>query len=124
MVLRDCRAGFKYNMTGIAAAMGLVQLHKAEQMLEQRAQIARRYTAAFRGLLGLEPAPGAPADGQHARHLYMLRLNLNALTIDRARFFDELKARKIGASVHLTPLHLHPYYRKTDGYRPDHFPIA
>jgi len=104
--------------------MGLVQLHKAERMHEQRVQIARRYTAAFRGLSELEPAPEAPAGGLHAWHLYMLRLNLDSLTIDRARFFDELKARKIGASVHFIPLHLHPYYRETYGYKPDDFPIA
>jgi perosamine synthetase len=116
--------GFKYNMTDIAAAMGLVQLHKTERMHEQRVQIARRYTAAFRELPELEPAPEAPTRGQHAWHLYMLRLNLDSFTIDRARFFDELKARKIGASVHFIPLHLHPYYRNTYGYKSDDFPIA
>jgi dTDP-4-amino-4,6-dideoxygalactose transaminase len=116
--------GFKYNMTDIAAAIGMVQLHKTERMLEQRVRIAARYTAAFRPLPELEPAPEAPADGQHAWHLYMLRLNLDSLTIDRARFFDELKARNIGASVHFIPLHLHPYYRETYGYKPDDFPIA
>jgi perosamine synthetase len=116
--------GFKYNMTDIAAAMGLAQLRKTERMLEQRVRIARRYTAAFRELPELEPAPEAPARGQHAWHLYMLRLNLDFLTIDRARFFDELKARKIGASVHFIPLHCHPYYRDTFGYKPEDFPKA
>ena len=116
--------GFKYNMTDIAAAMGLVQLHKAGRMREQRERIARRYTTAFRGLPELEPAPEAPAQDQHAWHLYALRLNLDSFTIDRARFFDELKDRKIGASVHFIPLHLHPYYRETYGYKPDHFPVA
>jgi len=116
--------GFKYNMTDIAAAMGLAQLHKAERMRERRAQIAERYTAAFRELPELEPPPDAPARGQHAWHLYMLRLNLDSLSIDRARFFEELKARKIGASVHFIPLHLHPYYRETFGYKPDDFPVA
>jgi dTDP-4-amino-4,6-dideoxygalactose transaminase len=116
--------GFKYNLTDIAAAMGLAQLRKTSRMHERRTSIAERYTAAFQGLAELEPAPEAPADGRHAWHLYMLRLNLDSLTIDRARFFDELKARKIGASVHFIPLHLHPYYRETYGYKPDDFPIA
>ncbi len=116
--------GFKYNLTDIAAAMGLAQLRKADRMYRRRAQIAERYTAAFRELPELETPPDAPADGQHSWHLYMLRLNLDTLTIDRARFFEELRARKIGASVHFIPLHLHPYYRQTYGYKPEDFPIA
>jgi len=116
--------GYKYNMTDIAAAMGLAQLRKAERMRERRAQIAARYTAAFSPLPELEPPPDASAGGLHAWHLYMLRLNLGSLRIDRARFFEELKARKIGASVHFIPLHLHPYYRETFGYKPDDFPVA
>jgi perosamine synthetase len=116
--------GFKYNMTDIAAAMGLAQLHKTERMHEQRVRIAQRYTAAFRPLPELEPPPESPPDGRHAWYLYTLRLNLDSLTIDRARFFDELKARKIGASVHFIPLHCHPYYRDTFGYKPEDFPVA
>jgi dTDP-4-amino-4,6-dideoxygalactose transaminase len=116
--------GFKYNMTDIAAAMGLAQLHKVDRMRERRAQIAGQYTEAFRELPELEPPPDAPADGRHSWHLYMLRLNLDALTIDRARFFEELRARKIGASVHFIPLHLHPYYRDAYGYKPEDFPVA
>jgi dTDP-4-amino-4,6-dideoxygalactose transaminase len=54
----------------------------------------------------------------------MLRLNLDTLTIDRARFFEELRTRKIGASVHFIPLHLHPFYREAYGYKPEDFPVA
>jgi dTDP-4-amino-4,6-dideoxygalactose transaminase len=116
--------GFKYNLTDIAAALGLAQLSKAARMRERRARIAERYTAAFRGRPELEPPPDAPADGRHSWHLYMLRLNLDVLTIDRARFFEELRTRKIGASVHFIPLHLHPYYREAYGYKPEDFPVA
>jgi len=116
--------GYKYNLTDVAAAMGLAQLHKADRMRERRARIAARYTAAFRDMPELEPAPEAPAGGQHAWHLYALRLNLDSLAIDRARLFEELRARKIGSSVHFIPLHLHPYYRDTYGYKPEDFPVA
>ncbi len=54
----------------------------------------------------------------------MLRLNLDRLSIDRARFYDELKERNIGASVHFIPLHVHPYYRDTYGYKPEDYPVA
>jgi dTDP-4-amino-4,6-dideoxygalactose transaminase len=116
--------GFKYNLTDIAAALGIAQLHKADRMRERRALIAKRYTAAFRDMVELETPPDAPPDGQHSWYLYMLRLNLDTLAIDRARFFEELRARKIGASVHFIPLHCHPYYRDKFGYKPEDFPIA
>jgi perosamine synthetase len=127
--------GYKYNMTDVAAAMGLAQLRKAERMLNRRRQIAELYTAAFSQMSNLEP----PAVSEnHAWHLYMLRLSHEAAgqksvggSIDaerlwklRAQFVAQLKARNIGASVHFIPLHIHPYYRQTYGYTPEDFPIA
>ncbi len=115
--------GYKYNMTDVAAAMGLAQLRKADTMWRRRCEIAEEYTRAF----GMQPELEVPydrPDSQHAWHLYMLRLNLDKLDIDRAQFMDELKTRKIGASVHFIPLHLHPYYRETYAYTPQDFPSA
>ncbi len=115
--------GYKYNMTDIAAAMGLAQLRKIEKMWKRRKEIARRYTEAFSQFPELEP-PTVRPDVQHAWHLYILRLNLDRLRISRNQFIEELKARNIGTSVHFIPLHLHPYYRETYGYKPNDFPVA
>lgn len=115
--------GYKYNLTDVAAGMGLAQLAKAERMWQRRRDIARRYQEAFAGIPALEIPYDNPAH-QHAWHLYMLRLNLELLPIDRAQFIEELKAQRIGSSVHFIPLHLHPYYRETYGYRPEDFPVA
>jgi len=115
--------GFKYNMTDVAAAMGLAQLAKLDRMWRRRLEIARRYNAAFGDVPELQ-MPSDRGDCQHAWHLYMLRLNLERLQIDRAQFIVALKARNIGASVHFIPLHLHPYYRETYGYEPRDFPVA
>jgi dTDP-4-amino-4,6-dideoxygalactose transaminase len=115
--------GYKYNLTDVAAAMGVAQLRKAERMLERRADIARRYTQAFSRFPELETPTVLPGI-QHAWQLYILRLNPDRLSIDRAKFIEELKARNIGSSVHFIPLHLHPYYRDTYGYRPEDFPLA
>ena len=115
--------GYKYNMTDVAAAMGLVQLRKAEAMFQRRVSIKERYHRAFRQLPELQ-VPSDRGDSQHAWHLYMLRLNLDRLRIDRARFMEEIKKRNIGASVHFIPLHVHPYYRDTYGYRPEDCPTA
>ncbi|MBK9942190.1 MAG: DegT/DnrJ/EryC1/StrS aminotransferase family protein [Kouleothrix sp.] len=115
--------GYKYNMTDIAAGMGLAQLRKAERMWQRRLVIAERYNQAFAGAPELQ-VPNDRTDCRHAWHLYMLRLNLDRLQIDRAQFADELKRRNIGISVHFIPLHLHPYYREAYGYQPEDFPVA
>jgi dTDP-4-amino-4,6-dideoxygalactose transaminase len=115
--------GFKYNMTDMAAAMGLVQLGKADRMRQQRAEIAECYNEAFSTVPELQ-IPHLRPDCAHAWHLYMLRLQLERLSIDRAQFIEELQMRNIGCSVHFIPLHLQPYYRGTYGYRPQDLPIA
>jgi dTDP-4-amino-4,6-dideoxygalactose transaminase len=115
--------GFKYNMTDIQAALGLVQLRRLEAMQARRREIVARYTDALSGLDAVQTPVERP-DVRHAWHLYALRLNLERLTIDRARFIEELAGRNIGASVHFIPIHLHPYYRDKYGWQPADFPVA
>ncbi|MGB0383215.1 MAG: DegT/DnrJ/EryC1/StrS family aminotransferase [Ardenticatenaceae bacterium] len=115
--------GYKYNLTDIASAMGLAQLRKAEMMWRRRCEIAAGYNEAFKSVSAFQ-IPYDREDCQHAWHLYMLRLNLEELDIDRAQFIQELKRRNIGCSVHFIPLHIHPYYRETYGYQPEDFPVA
>lgn len=115
--------GYKYNMTDIAAAMGLAQLGKAGRMRQRRYHIAQRYNEAFASVPELQ-IPSDRVNCEHAWHLYVLRLNLDCLKISRNQFVEQLKARNIGTSVHFIPLHLHPYYRQTYGYKPSDFPVA
>ena len=116
--------GFKYNLTDIASALGLVQLKRAEEMAARRDAIAARYNEAFAGIASLELPQQGSNDNRHAWHLYMLRLNLDRLKIDRAKFVEELRKQNIGASVHFIPLHTQPYYRDLYGYRQEDFPVA
>ncbi len=115
--------GFKYNMTDIAAALGLVQLAKLDAMWKRRAEIAARYDTAFSAISELQ-IPSRGDTNQHAWHLYMLRIDNERLRGGRDAFVEELRRRHIGASVHFIPLHLHSYYRDTYGYAADDFPIA
>ena len=115
--------GFKYNLTDIAAALGRVQLARAEQMTSRRTAIAARYSAAFAEVDALE-VPTVADDRVSAWQLYILRLRLDRLRTDRAAFIAELGERGVGASVHFIPLHLHPYWRDTYGLRPDSYPVA
>jgi perosamine synthetase len=119
--------GFKYNLTDLAAAIGLVQLDRAESMRTERERVARRYEQAFAdsGLGDLVELPRMPGPNEiHARHLYPIRLHLDRVTVTRAETIDRLGEAGIGTSVHFIPLHLHPYYRRTYGYEPGDLPVA
>ena len=76
------------------------------------------------GAADLVDLPDDEPDGSHAWHLFVVRLRLDRLRIDRAAVIDALKALGIGTSVHFIPLHLHPYYRRRWGYGPDDLPTA
>lgn len=115
--------GFKYNMTDIQAAIGIHQLRRLGGFQKRRREIAAAYNQAFSKNAAFQ-IPASRREVQHAWHLYVLRLNLKELKIDRARFIDELKRRGIGASVHFIPVHMHPYYRKKYGFKPADFPVA
>jgi dTDP-4-amino-4,6-dideoxygalactose transaminase len=116
--------GFKYNLTDIAAALGLVQLDRADELLDERRRLVDRYRAAFLAadaadLLDVpQDAPG------HAWHLFVIRLRLEAINVDRATVIADLQARGIGTSVHFIPLHAHPYYRDHVVLPVDRFPVA
>jgi perosamine synthetase len=116
-------AGYKYNLTDIAAALGRVQLSRALEMRARRAVIASRYNAGFKALEHLE-SPSVRPGHDPAWHLYPIRLNLAALAIDRSAFIDELRHRGIGASVHFIPLHQQRFYRLKYDYAPSGFPVA
>jgi dTDP-4-amino-4,6-dideoxygalactose transaminase len=115
--------GFKYNMTDIQAAIGLVQLQRLAEMQKRRYEVVRQYNAAF-GAMDEFETPTERPNVQSAWHLYVLRLNLDKLTIARNQFIDEIRAHNIGASVHFIPIHLHPYYRDKYGWQPEDFPTA
>lgn len=115
--------GFKYNMTDIQAAIGLVQLRRLKDFQARRCQIVKAYNASFSKLETLQTPSNRPYV-EHAWHLYVLRLNVGQLTIERDSFIEELRRRNIGTSVHFIPVHMHPYYRDKYGYKPTDFPIA
>jgi perosamine synthetase len=115
--------GFNYRLTDIACALGLSQLAKLDANLSRRREIAARYAAAFGNLVGVV-LPGVRADVNPAWHLYPIRLDLERLTAVRAQVFRALRAENIGVNVHYIPVHWHPYYRDSFGYRGGEYPVA
>lgn len=115
--------GFKYNMTDVAAATGRVQLRRLEQMAENRQRIANNYMTALADLPLRLPAP--PPEGDlHARHIFPIRLEGQALELGRDRFIEALAEAGVGTSVHYVPLHRQPYWRDRYALEPQHFPAA
>jgi dTDP-4-amino-4,6-dideoxygalactose transaminase len=113
--------GFKYNLTDLAAAIGRVQLRKADDFWKARRRIAAAYLSGLAGLDFLR----LPTDASgHSWHLFLVRLAGDRLSVDRDRFAAELTEQGIGVSVHFIPLHLMPYYRKRYRLREEDFPVA
>lgn len=114
--------GFKYNLTDLAASLGLAQLPKLEQWLVRRNEVWSRYNHAFSELPVILPAP-VETGTVHALHLYTLLIRDDA-RVSRDEFMAAMHKRGIGTGVHYRALHNHPYYRERWGYRPEQFPNA
>jgi len=115
--------GFKYNLTDLAAAIGIHQLRKADQFRKERERVAVLYRQRL-GEIEEIVLPTEDPNRIHSWHLFVIRLRLPWLTIDRDHVIEELKRAGIGTSVHWMPLHMHPYYRMTYGFRPEDLPVS
>src|SRR5690606_15621503 len=115
--------GFKYNLTDIAAALGLRQLARAEAMRQARARIAAHYHQELAGEAGISLPPVDP-DRVHAWHLFPIRIEGDPTGARRNAVIEMLRSAGVTCSVHWRPLHLHPYYQETFGYEPDDCPAA
>lgn len=115
--------GFKYNMTDIQAALGTHQLDKLAYFHARRVEVVKRYKEALAG----DDRFILPTESEYAEsawHLFVLRLNLEVLSVTRNEFIDELRRNNIGTSVHYRPLHMMSYYADKYGFAPSDFPVA
>lgn len=115
--------GHKYNMFDIQAALAKTQMNKLDFMQDRRKEIVKKYEEAFSKLDGIKLPPEADYT-THSWHLYVTRLELDKLTIDRDRFIELMAEANIGTSVHFIPVHLMSYYRETYGYKEGDLPVA
>jgi UDP-4-amino-4,6-dideoxy-N-acetyl-beta-L-altrosamine transaminase len=115
--------GFNYRLPDIQCALGMSQLKHLSQWVERRQAIAARYDKMFATLPFVRPLTTRP-DRTNAYHLYVIRLDLQLLRVDRRRAFDHLRAAGIGVNVHYAPVYHHSYYRERFGYGPGLCPRA
>jgi len=115
--------GFKYNLTDLAAAIGIPQLRRSDEFWKRRLAHAVQYNRGFKDVPEIR-IPTVQNDVQHSWHLYVIQLEVDRLRLGRGQFIDLLTKQGIGTSVHFIPLHLHPWYRDHLEYAPKDFPVA
>ncbi|OKO76726.1 aminotransferase DegT [Bradyrhizobium sp. NAS80.1] len=115
--------GYNYRLPDIQCALGITQLKRLPRWISQRQAIAARYDKMFADVPFVRPLATRP-DRTNAYHLYVIRLDLDQLQVDRRRAFDHLKVVGIAANVHYAPVYHHSFYRERFGYQPGLCPHA
>ena len=115
--------GFNYRITDFQCALGLSQFKKLGSFIKRRQEIVEIYNHAFARIPEII-TPKSKSYAKPAWHLYIIQLQLAKLRVDRRKIFEALQKAGIGVQVHYMPLHLHPFYQKTFGYKKGDFPIA
>ncbi len=116
-------AGFKYNMTDVAAALALPQLEAVEENWKRRERVWQMYNERFER--PPSPIAGHADEGsRHAYHLYTPLLRLEDISVSRDQIIAAIDAEGIGVGIHYVPVHQHPYYRRRFGFENADFPNA
>lgn len=115
--------GYKYNLTDLAASIGIHQLKKANKFWQRRKEISKQYAEKLKNTPGII-LPTEQPDRQHSWHLYIIRVDKTITCIGRNEFIEQLKEQDVGTAVHYMPLHLHSYYKENFNLKPEHFPVA
>ncbi len=116
-------AGFKYNMMDIQAAAGIHQLKRVEANWAKRQRVWDIYNESFKDLPCILPKKPEP-DIRHAYHLYTPLIEIDRIRGNRDWVLNAMNAENIGTGVHYLPVHLHPYYQQSFGWKPGDFPNA
>ncbi len=115
--------GYKYNMSDIQAALGIVQLKRVEKLWQLRDELVRKYRRELGQIPEIELFEQNDSM-RAAHHLMVIKLDTSLLSINRDEVMLKLKQCGIGTSIHFISLHLHPFFQEKFGYRPDDFPVA
>lgn len=115
--------GYNYRITDFQCALGMSQLKKLPGWIERRRHIADRYNEAFSSIPSIRPLKVLP-DVSHAYHLYVIMLELDQLSDNRATIFAAFREKGISVNVHYIPVHLHPFYRERFNTGPGLCPVA
>jgi len=115
--------GYNYRLTDFQCALGIGQINKLDSFVQRRREIVKMYNDAFSKIQEIV-TPFESETVKSSYHLYIIRLCLEKLTVDRKEIFEALQSDNIGVNVHYIPVHLHPYYRTHFGYEEGDYPMA
>jgi perosamine synthetase len=116
------RLGFNYRLTELAAALGVAQLERADQILADRARVAELYGDALQHLDGVElPMATGPDGARRSWFVYVVKLPAE---VDRDATIDALRGRGVDSKPYLPAIHLMSFYRERFGHREGEFPNA
>jgi len=110
-------AGFKYNLTDIAATLGISQLQRLDYMNQQREQLAQLYLKKLVDIPEILPLSIPTYPMKHCWHLFIVRLDIEKAQMSRDEFMAELKKQNIGTGLHFKAVHLHRFYREQLGFQ-------
>ena len=110
--------GYKYNLTDLHAAVGVVQMRKVAALNARRAELARRYFAGLEGVPGIDLPEAVPYAHAHSWHLFIVKVT----GMDRDAFIGALAERNVGVGLHFPPCHLLSYVRERFGTREGDLP--
>jgi UDP-4-amino-4-deoxy-L-arabinose-oxoglutarate aminotransferase len=114
--------GYKYNLTDIAAVLGLRQLERLDEFNRKRTELAMEYRRQLSGIDELLPLSDPPYSMKHAWNLFIVRLDIDKAGMSRDEFMQRLKQRNIGTGLHFRAAHLQKYYREVMGMRRGQLP--
>ena len=107
--------GYKYNMTDISAVLGLAQLARIDEFNKKRTELSIRYSERLSEVDEILPLSDPAYTIKHARHLFIVRLDIDRAGLSRDEFMRELKQRNIGTGIHFLAVHLQKYYMESMG---------
>lgn len=115
--------GYHYRITDIQAGLALSQFKKLDKFIARRIELVKRYDAAFANMKNLRPAQPTENRNISGHHLYILRIDYDAIKLSRNELMKELRKRDIGSQVHYIPVPAQPFYRRL-GFKPEDYPNA
>lgn len=110
--------GYKYNLTDMAAALGLGQLKRLESFIAKRRSLAERYLEKLREIDGIFPLSFPAIPHKHSWHLFVVRLDIDRVAMSREDFMVRLQEENVGTGLHFRAVHEQKYYREHCGLNP------